>query len=208
MLSSSAMDAVLDIMVSLIESRSLDEITHVVRIRKYTEILLKCIYKEKNDIYHLTKKDIEVYAKASTFHDIGKILVSDEILLKKGKLSGEEMQQMKLHTIKGAELMDRFKGLLDGDYLKVCHDVCRFHHERWDGSGYPDGLTGTQIPFISRVVAIADVYDALTSVRLYRPRLPHKTAIEMIAGGECGMFDPEMLECFKMSKNKFSKISL
>lgn len=202
------MGTVLDLLTSLIEYRSLDGTSHVKRIRLYTEVLLKCIHKEKNGKYDFSKSDIKIYSMAGALHDIGKIFVPDHILFKKSKLSKEEREIIMLHSLKGAEVISGFKGVFDDKFIKVCYDTCKYHHERWDGSGYPDKLTGEDIPFIARVVAIVDVYDALTSVRLHKAQLPHKTAVEMITNGECGMFDPDILECFKMVKNKFNKISL
>ncbi len=201
-------EPLIDMMTALIEHRSYDDVGHVRRIRQYTLVLLKSIYKNKNSKYKLKKEDIALYAQASTFHDIGKIAVPDHVLLKTGRLTDEERELMKLHSIRGAEIIEGLKNVFDSDYIKVCADICRSHHERWDGSGYPMQLSGEQIPFAARVVAIADVYDALTSVKPYKPRLPHKTAVEMITNGECGMFDPEILDCFKLVKSTFEKISI
>lgn len=200
-------DTIIDLLFSLIEYRNIEDIGHAQRIRKYTHILLESIYKNKNEKFKITKSDIEIYSKAATFHDIGKIAIPDYILLKKDRFNNEEREIMKMHSIKGAEFIEHLKGSIDDNYIKISSDICRFHHERWDGSGYPENLKGEEIPFIARVVAIADVYDALTSVKLYKPRLPHKTAVEMITNGECGMFDPEILECFKLVKNEFEKVS-
>jgi putative two-component system response regulator len=201
-------DAIIDLLSSLIEYRNTDDVGHVQRIREYTKVLLKSIYKNKKERYNLKKSDIDIYSKASTFHDIGKIAIPDDLLLKKDRYTFEEREIMKQHSIKGAEFIEKLKGLLDETYIKICYDICKSHHERWDGSGYPENLKGEQIPFVARVVAIADVYDALTSYKLYKPRLPHKTAVEMITNGECGMFDPEILECFKLVKNDFEAISI
>ena len=202
------MEPMLDLMTSLIEYRSLDGAAHVKRIRLYTEVLLKCIHKEKKDKYDFSKSDIKIYTMAAALHDIGKIFVPDHILFKKAKLNKEEREIIMLHSLKGTEIISQFKGVFDDKFIKVCYDTCKYHHERWDGSGYPDRLSGEEIPFIARVVAIVDVYEALTSVRLHKAQLPHKTAVEMITNGECGMFDPDILECFKIVKNKFSKIAL
>jgi len=204
----SEMSTLLDLLTSLIEYRGLDGVEHVKRIRLYAEVLLNCIYKEKKDKYNFSKSDIKMYSMVAALHDIGKIFVPDSVLFKKSKLNKEDREIIKLHSLKGAEIITQLKGIFDDEFIKACYDTCKYHHERWDGSGYPDKLSGEQIPFIARVVAIVDVYDALTSVRLHKPQLPHKTAVEMITNGECGMFDPDILDCFKMVKNKFNKISL
>jgi len=201
-------DALIDLMSSLIEYRDVCDTSHNERMRQYTKTLLKSIFTHKNEKYKLKKADIDIYTQAVTFHDIGKITIQDSILLKNGRLTLEEREIMKLHSMKGAEIIENLKGIFDDDFIKICSNICKYHHERWDGSGYPMGLAGEEIPFIARVFAIADVYDALISAKPYKPRLPHKTAVEMITNGECGMFDPEILECFKLSKNKFEKISI
>lgn len=198
---------VVDFLISLIEHRCLEDTGHIERIRQYTTVLLESIYKNKRDKFNIEKDDIDLISKASTFHDIGKISIPDTILLKRDKFNDYEREVMKIHCEKGAEFISTLKGKFDDTFIKITYDVCMSHHERWDGSGYPNQLKGEEIPFVARVVAISDVYDALTSIKLYKPRIDHKTAVEMITNGECGMFDPEILECFKLVKNKFKKIS-
>ena len=200
-------NALIDLLCSLIEHRDLSDLGHISRIRQYTLILLTAISKYKKEQYPLTKEEIQHYVEASTLHDIGKSMIPDYILLKQGLLTEEERETIKLHSVKGAEMIKKLKGFLDSEQLRICSDICKYHHERWDGLGYPEGLKGEEIPFGARVVALVDVYDALTSAKPYKPRLPHKTAVEMITNGDCGMFDPEILECFKLVKNKFNKIN-
>lgn len=200
-------DSFFDILISMIEYRGLDDVTHAKRIRSYTEILLQGILITDRDRYNLTSDDIDVYAKSSVLHDIGKLMIPEYILLKKGRLTSREREVMKLHSIRGAQIIEQLCSTFNPKYYQACYDICKYHHERWDGSGYPEGLAGEEIPFGARVVAIVDVYDALTSVKPYKPRLPHKTAVEMITNGECGMFDPNILECFKNVRNGFEKVS-
>ncbi len=200
-------EVLVDRLVSLIEYRGVSDSSHVKRICAYTEVLMAHIYKSLKDKYALTKNDVEVYAKAAVFHDIGKVTITDDVLLKKGRYTHFEHETIKLHSIKGAEIIESFTDFFDPYFYKVCYEIVKYHHERWDGSGYPDGLAGEDIPLAARVVAIADVYDALTSVKEYKPRLPHKTAVEMIANGDCGLFDPEILDCFRKVKGKFERIN-
>ena len=200
-------DDIINALISLIEYRGVSDLTHVQRICGYTEILMTYIYKQNKEKYSLTKEDIEIYSTSAALHDIGKITVTDDILLKKGRYTQFEHETIKLHSIKGADIIESLKDLFDEKYYNICYEIVKYHHERWDGSGYPDSLQGEEIPLSARVVAIADVYDALTSVKIYKPRLPHKTAVEMIANGDCGLFDPDILECFKKVKGKFEKLN-
>ncbi len=195
-----------NILISVIESRDLGDTSHSLRISLYTEILLKCLLKSKK--YNLTQRDIKVYADAAILHDIGKLMIPEAVLLKKGRFTPKEHEIMKLHSIRGAQIIESMRDSFNEDCYQICYDICKYHHERWDGSGYPKQLQGEEIPFGARVVAIADVYDALTSAKPYKPRLPHKTAVEMITNGDCGMFDPAILECFKTAKNDFEKVSI
>jgi putative two-component system response regulator len=130
-------------------------------------------------------------------HDIGKIAISDLVLLKPGRLTAEEFAIMKTHTTEGCAILESINFTGNLAYYKYCYEICRHHHERWDGRGYPDGLKGDEIPLWAQVVSLADVYDALTSDRVYKPALSHDVAVKMIVGGECGVFNPEMLSSFE-----------
>ena len=127
-------------------------------------------------------------------HDIGKIAIPDSVLLKPGKLTPEEFEIMKTHTIRGCEILQSLDYTQDEEYYNYCYDICRHHHERWDGNGYPDHLVGEQISIPAQVVSLADVYEALISERVYKPAYTHEEAIQMIAGGECGIFNPQLLK--------------
>ncbi|OQB15146.1 MAG: Cyclic di-GMP phosphodiesterase response regulator RpfG [Firmicutes bacterium ADurb.Bin193] len=203
----SSAETTIDLLSSLIECRELNDPWHISRLRTYTEILLKYMFKYKNEKFKLSYRDIEIYSKATTLHDIGKITIPDSILLKKGMLTPIERETIKLHSLRGAEIIEQLSSSLNSTYFKACYDICKYHHERWDGSGYPERLKGEEIPLCARVVAIADAYEALTSARPYKPSFSHKIAVEMIENGDCGMFDPNILECFKAVKNKFEKVA-
>ncbi|MBQ3779100.1 MAG: HD-GYP domain-containing protein, partial [Fibrobacter sp.] len=134
-------------------------------------------------------------ATASSMHDIGKITIPDEILNKPGKLTKEEFDIMKQHSMNGAKMLDAIQFFKNEPLMKFAYDICRWHHERWDGRGYPDGLKGNEIPISAQVVSVADVYDALTSERCYKKAFSHEKALEMIRNNECGVFNPLLLEC-------------
>lgn len=133
---------------------------------------------------------------ASAMHDVGKIAIPDYILNKPGKLTAEEFEIMKLHTVRGCEILENVEILKNSDSFVYYHDICRWHHEKWDGHGYPDGLKGDEIPIWAQVVALADCYDALVSERIYKPAYSHEKALEMIQAGECGQFNPALLRAF------------
>ena len=150
--------------------------------------------------------DIRQMVNASALHDIGKISIPDEILLKPGRLTLEEFAIMKEHTTKGCEILEKFKQE-DSDFYQYCYDICRYHHERYDGKGYPDHLKGDEIPVWAQVVSIADVFDALISPRCYKAPYAIPKAVDMIFNGECGTFSPKLLECFESAKFKLIEIA-
>lgn len=186
---------IIDTLSTIVEFRDLDTGQHIKRIRRLTRILLDTLAKKHKE-YGLTKEMIEIISNASAMHDIGKISIPDNILLKPGKLSEEEFEIMKTHTTKGCRLLHSLNYIHTSDYFKYSYDICRYHHERWDGKGYPDGLQGDQIPIWAQVVSIADVYDALTSMRVYKSAYTHEQAVKMILNGECGQFNPALIESF------------
>ncbi len=197
-----ANDFMVEALSTVIEYRSLETGQHNRRIRVFTKILLQHLARLRPD-YGLTTKQINTITSASAMHDIGKIAIPESILLKPGRLTPEEFAIMKTHTTKGCEALRAFRDMEDKVYLRYCYDICRHHHERWDGRGYPDGLQGDEIPVSAQAVAVADVYDALTSPRVYKPAFPHEKAIEMILGGECGAFSESMMECLRQSQELF-----
>lgn len=168
---------------------------HIQRIKTITKILLEYISK-KLDNYNFTDEDIQIISEAAAIHDIGKIDIPKNILNKQGKLTKEEFEIMKTHTLKGCKILEKFNELSENKCYKYCYDICRYHHERWDGNGYPDGISGKQIPIWAQVVSMADVYDALVSKRVYKQAYTHNKAVNMIKNNECGVFNPEIMKCF------------
>ena len=182
------------ILSHIVEFRNAESGLHVLHINTMTEILLNALIK-KTDKYQLSEADIMVISMASSLHDIGKISIPSEVLNKPGKLTKEEFELVKTHTTVGAEMLDSVPFGKNEALMKYAYQICRWHHERYDGKGYPDGLKGEEIPITAQIVALADVYDALTSERVYKPPYPHKKALDMIVNGECGTFNPLLLEC-------------
>ena len=188
----------INILSHVVEFRNSESGQHVLHIRTLTGLLLHQLV-QKTDRYQLDESDISLISTASALHDIGKIMIPEEILNKPGRLTEEEYATIKTHTTEGARIL---KGLAIGQdepLVKVAHAICRWHHERWDGGGYPDRLKGDEIPIAAQVVALADVYDALTSERCYKQSYSHEKAVDMILHGECGSFNPLLMECLKES---------
>lgn len=200
-------DIVIDALSTVIEYRSLESGQHIRRIRTFTRELLKKYIELYRDC-GISEDEINVIASASAMHDIGKIAIPDSVLLKPGKLTSDEFEVMKTHSSKGCEILKNLHGMEDLQYLNFCYEICRYHHERWDGRGYPDGLSGNDIPICAQVVSIADVYDALTNKRVYKPAFSHKEAVKMILNGECGEFAPNIINCFKLVESKLEKYSI
>lgn len=184
----------INILSHIVEFRNGESGLHVLHIQTATDILLRTLVR-KNDKYNLNAADISLISTASALHDIGKINIPASILNKPGKLTKEEFDTMKTHTTTGAEILDKLPFQQESPLVKTAYAICRWHHERWDGRGYPDGLKGEDIPIAAQVVAMADVYDALTSERCYKKAFGHDKAMEMILNGECGQFNPLLLEC-------------
>lgn len=182
------------ILSHIVEFRNGESGMHVLHINMMTEILLQTLMR-KTDKYNLKRSDIPIISMASALHDIGKISIAGEILNKPGRLTKEEFDTMKTHTLIGAQMLDQLTYYKDEALVKMAYQICRWHHERYDGRGYPDGLAGEEIPIAAQIVALADVYDALTSKRVYKPAYSHDKAVDMIINGECGIFNPLLLEC-------------
>lgn len=181
------------ILSHIVEFRNGESGMHVINIGTLTEILLNQISK-KDDRYYLPYAERDLIVKASALHDIGKISIPEEVLNKPGKLTDEEFEAMKQHTVIGYQMLSDL-GFQDEPLVKVSREITRWHHERYDGRGYPDGLKGDEIPLSAQIVSLADVYDALTSERVYKPAFSHEKAVQMILSGECGAFNPLLLEC-------------
>ena len=187
-------NTMISILRHIVEFRNNESGLHVVHIRTITELLLRRLRK-KTDRYPLTEADISLISTASALHDIGKINIPEQILNKPGRLTKEEFDIIKTHSAVGEHMLRQIPFNQNEPLVKVAREICRWHHERWDGRGYPDGLKGDEIPISAQVVSLADVYDALTSERCYKAAFDHETALNMIVNGECGAFNPLLLEC-------------
>lgn len=194
-----ANQTMLDTLSAVIEHRSSESGNHVLRIRCFTKALLQELERCFPE-YALNDMLIDTISSAAVLHDIGKISIPDAILNKPGRLSQEEMEVMRAHTTVGSQLVLQLEGMGDTDYLRYIYNISRYHHERWDGGGYPEGLSGDDIPICAQVVGLADAFDALSTQRVYKPALPYATAFNMILNGECGAFSPKLLECFKRTR--------
>lgn len=185
-----------EILSNIVEFRNGESGLHVLHIRTLTEIFLRKL-QEITDRYPLTAARSALIVNASALHDVGKISIPEEILNKPGSLTPAEYEVMKTHCALGAQIMEDALLRHKEELLQVAYNICRWHHERYDGGGYPDGLRGEEIPVEAQVVALADVYDALTSTRVYKQAFPHGVAMRMIMGGECGVFNPLLLQCLR-----------
>lgn len=190
-----------EILSQIVEFRNGESGLHVLHINIITRLLLERLV-QKTDQYNLAPDDCDMIATASAFHDIGKIAIDEKILNKKGKLTAEEYELMKEHTVIGASMLDKMEQYKKEKMIQVAYQICRWHHERYDGHGYPDGLVGEEIPIAAQVVSIADVYDALISERCYKKAYTHEEAINLIKNGECGTFHPLLLESLLEVKDK------
>ena len=193
------------IMSNILGSRNSESREHILHIKTATEMMLRQLVKV-TDAYPLTEADIALITTASSLHDIGKIRIPEEILNKPGRLTNEEFKIMKKHSELGAAIIKDMDFPQDHRLVHTAWEICRWHHERWDGKGYPDGLKGEEIPISAQVVSIVDVYDALTSERCYKKAFEHDTAIKMILDGQCGQFNPVLLKCLKELSLQFSKM--
>ena len=189
------------ILSQIVEFRNGESGLHVIHINLITQLLLEQLVK-KTGKYQLSWEDRLLIATASALHDIGKIGIDEKILNKPGKLTKEEFEIMKTHTLIGAQMLDNLDMYRNEKLLKLAYEICHWHHERYDGKGYPDGLVGEEIPISAQVVSLADVYDALVSERVYKKAFSHEKALEMIQNGECGTFNPLLLQCMTEAQDK------
>lgn len=186
----------INILGHIVEFRNGESGPHVHHVQTMTRLLLQCLMNKTNS-YNLTDEDVLIISTASALHDIGKIMIDEKILNKPGKLTKEEFEIMKTHSMLGASILKELPTYQKKTLVSVAYEICRWHHERYDGKGYPDGLKGEEIPISAQVVALADVYDALTSERCYKKAFSKEKAMEMILDGQCGAFNPLLLECLK-----------
>lgn len=198
--------SMVETLATLIEFRDCESGEHVRRICGLTKLLMSEVSSSYPE-YFLPQAEIDKIVASSVLHDVGKISIPDRILNKPGRLTKEEFEIMKEHTTKGCEILQKIPNIMDEGLYNYSYDICRHHHERWDGAGYPDGLKGDEISIWAQVVSIADVYDALTSERVYKKAFSHETALEMIRNGECGVFNPKILKVFESVMNKIERKS-
>lgn len=199
-------ERIIDVLGTVVESRNLESGQHIKRVKGLTRILAMQVMKDYPE-YGLDESIVEKIVMASSLHDVGKISIPDHILLKPGKLTEEEFVIMKSHTIKGCEIIDKVEGIWDEEHKRVSYEICRHHHERYDGRGYPDKLVGDEIPISAQIVAVADVYDALVCERVYKKAFPKDIAFHMIMNGDCGVFSPKILNCFSKVKAGFEDLA-
>ena len=192
------------ILSNVLGSRNSESREHILHIKTATEMMLRQLVKV-TDAYPLTEADIALITTASSLHDIGKVRIPEKILNKPGRLTDEEFKVMKTHSELGAAMIQDMDFPQEHPLIHTAWEICRWHHERWDGKGYPDGLKGEEIPISAQVVSIVDVYDALTSERCYKKAFDHDTAMQMILDGQCGQFNPLLLKCLKELSLQFSK---
>ena len=195
----SSNERVIDTIATIVEFRNMESGYHLRRIKGFVRILALTAMNNFPEM-ELTPHKIDVITQASAMHDIGKISVPDSILLKPGRLTNEEFEVMKSHTTRGCEVIEMLKDIQDKEYYEACLDICRHHHERYDGRGYPDGLKGDDNSIASQLTALADVYDALVSDRVYKSAYPMDVAYEMIKNGECGVFSEKLMACFEFAR--------
>ncbi len=195
----------IDSLSNIVEFRNLESKLHIKRIREFSLCLGKSIMKLYPE-YDLTSEKLVQIGWASSLHDIGKIAIPDSIILKSGKLTADEFEYMKSHTTKGAEIIAQTVHLSDEAIYDYAYDIARHHHEKYDGKGYPDGLKGDEISIAAQIVSLVDIYDALTSKRVYKTAYEPDKAYQMIINGDSGAFSPKLLKAFAEAKNEFEKL--
>ncbi|MGN0480563.1 MAG: HD-GYP domain-containing protein [Lachnospiraceae bacterium] len=197
-------DNIIELLGTIVEYRDLESGEHIARVKIYTEIIGREV-KDTLPEYGLTDKDLHIIAAASPLHDIGKIAIPDDIILKPGKLTQEEYDYMKSHTLSGVEILEMVKDAWPEEYQRYAMEISHYHHERYDGSGYPEGCVGDQIPISAQIVSIADAYDALVHERVYKDKIPRDRALRMIIYGECGTFNPKLIRCMEACREQLEK---
>ncbi len=197
-------EKIIDVLGTVVEYRNAEERVHVRRVKDFTGILAKRMMQDYPE-YDLTEEKINVISSASVLHDIGKVMISDAVLLKPGKLTDEEYEYVKSHSIRGYDIINSIADLWEDEYTQCSKDIARYHHEKYDGSGYPDGLKGDEIPVSAQIVSIADCYESLISESVYKGAIPLDEAFNMILQGECGVFSYKLLECFRKAKEELEE---
>ena len=193
---------IIELMGNVVEGRDEESGQHVRRVKDFTNILATQVMNDYPE-YGLTQETVDIITSASALHDVGKITIPDSILLKPGRLTSEEFDIMKTHTVNGCLILEKMPADWDEQYMKISMEICRHHHEKYDGKGYPDALSGDNIPISAQIVSVADCYDALVSKRVYKDAFSCDEAFRMIREGECGTFNPKLMDCFAVCKDKF-----
>lgn len=197
-------ERIIETMSNVVEFRNLESGDHVRRVKDFTRILAGHLAKDCPE-YQLDKEAVDVITAAAALHDVGKIAIPDAILLKPGKLTAQEFEVMKTHTTKGCEIIAMLGDMQEWEYGRASYEICRYHHERYDGRGYPEGLKGEEIPVAAQIVSLADVYDALVSERCYKSAYTSEEAYEMIMRGDCGQFSPKLLSCLTEGRRELEE---
>ncbi len=193
---------IIELMGNVVEGRDEESGQHVRRVKNFTNILANQVMNDYPE-YGLSAELVDIITSASALHDVGKIMIPDSILLKPGRLTKEEYDIMKTHTISGCEILNKMPADWDRTYMRISMEICRYHHEKYDGNGYPEGLSGDMIPISAQIVSVADCYDALVSKRVYKDAYSCDEAFNMIMNGECGVFSPKLMDSFARCKNLF-----
>ena len=197
-------ERILETMSNVGEFRNLESGNHVKRVKDFTRILAGHLAKACPE-YQLDREAVDVITAAAALHDVGKIAIPDAILLKPGRLTVQEFEVMKTHTTKGCEIIAMLGDIQEGEYGRASYEICRYHHERYDGGGYPEGLKGEEIPIAAQIVSLADVYDALVSERCYKSAYTAEEAYDMIMRGDCGQFSPKLLSCLREARGELEE---
>lgn len=197
-------ESVVDLLGDVVESRDKESGEHIRRVKGFSNILAHQVMEDLPE-YGLDEYTVDLITYTSSLHDVGKIFIPDSILCKPSKLTDEEFDIMKTHCEKGCLIIRKMADSWSQDYIEMGMTICRSHHEKWDGSGYPDGLKGDNIPIAAQIVSIADIYDALTSERVYKEKYADETAYEMIMSGECGIFSEKLLACLSKCRTRFAE---
>ena len=197
---------IIDALGTIVEYRNTENHNHIRRVKAFTRVLAVHM-KDEFPEYKLNDKKIEMITTASALHDIGKIMIPDEILFKPGKYTAEEFDYMKSHTIRGYDIIVQIADNWDKELMDYCKCIARSHHEKYDGRGYPENLKGDDIPIAAQIVSLTDCFEALISESLYKKAYSFDVAFQMILNGDCGAFNPKLLEAFRNSKEEFGKIA-
>ncbi len=198
-------NAMINLFSNVIEMRNHESGSHTLNVQIITKLLLEKLAK-MTDAYQLTESKIALISNLAALHDIGKIKVPEDIINKPGKLTPEEWVVMKSHTTEGDKILSDVSLEQNSEFVKIAREIVRHHHEKYDGKGYPDMLVGDEIPISAQAVSVADVYDALTSERCYKAAYSHEKSIEMIINGECGAFNPLLIECLKLISDDLKEL--